>query len=113
MADQTAAATARILVPAAYLDALRADPHPDMPPATRALLLAAEIIGQPSTRRAIIDVPAADVPGFAAVARAHFDGWGDEHIRRRTMPAQERDALARRARAAYMTLVQLQRHQEG
>lgn len=96
--------TARILVPGEYLDAYRAaDRHEAAPDALHALLAAAEPTGEGSRRRATLDVPTGLLPALDAVAYAHFMAWGDEQDRRKhSMPHEERQALAHRARAAFM-----------
>jgi hypothetical protein len=94
--------TARILIPAEYLDAHRADPHPDMPAALLALLADADTIGPASNRRAVVHVPAEHLPALDAIALAQFTEWGDTYTRhRRNMPADEAEALRRLSRAAY------------
>lgn len=94
--------TARILVPAVYLDACHADPHPDMPRAVAALLANAEITGRGHNQHAVIHVPAEELPALDAVALTQFHAWGDAYTRRpASMPREDAEALRSLSRAAY------------
>lgn len=111
MPEPTSAPTARILVPGAYLDAYRADPHPDAPAALHNMLTDATTTGEGTGRRATLDVPLKWLPDLAAITDDHFRTWGADYTRRRTtLPREEAEALAQSARMAFHTYQQAARH---
>lgn len=100
--------TVRILIPGGYLDKYREqEPADGVADELHHLLSTVAITGEGSGRKATLDVPVALLPSLAGVAYDHFMAWGDEQDRRKhNMPAEERSALARRAREAFLVFRQ-------
>ncbi|MDQ1041527.1 hypothetical protein QFZ75_008029 [Streptomyces sp. V3I8] len=101
----------RILAPADYLDAYRAEPRPDgMPEVLDALLRDAETSGEGTGRHADLHVPAEHLPALAATAYDQFMTWGDilKH-HRATMTREQRESTAAAARAAFIVHHQAKR----
>lgn len=98
--------TARVKVPAAYLDRHRAEPTHDVPAPLAALLDGATLTGRPGNQYAPLDIPTEHLPALAALTDTQFRTWGDRAIHG---PAEERPALRLAARAAFMTRQQATR----
>jgi hypothetical protein len=92
--------TARVKVPAAYLDHHRAHPTDGIPAPLAALLDGAQLTGRDGNQYAPLDVPTEHLPALADLTDRQFRTWGDRAMHG---PAEDRPTLRLAARAAYLT----------